>query len=127
MEVCMIDMNKADDEFSKIRSKGRRNLSKKEMRKARKHLRIPALRPVLTYVRDFLALLHAVFSDRYKVSLEAIITLGSAILYLIWVFDIIPDFIPIIGYLDDMAVIITATKVCALELEDFQKWKDRKK
>lgn len=123
----MKEKDKVDCEFSKIRSKGRKNLSKKEMKKARKHLRIPAIRPVLTYVRDFLALLHAVFNDNYKVSLEVIITVVSAILYIIWVLDVIPDFIPLIGYLDDMAVIITASKVCALELEDFHKWKGRKK
>ena len=76
----MNDKDKADNEFSKIRSKGRKDLSEKEMKKARKHLRIPALRPVLTYVRDFLSLLHAVFNDKYKVSLEVIITVVSVIL-----------------------------------------------
>ena len=39
---------------------------------------------------------------------KAILTLAAAILYLLWIMDLIPDFIPVAGYLDDIAVISTA-------------------
>ena len=117
--------DKADDEFSKIRSKGRNTLSKKEIKKARKHLRIPALRPVINHIKEFLSLLHSVFCKGYKVPIEVIITVVSAMLYLIWVLDVIPDFTPVIGYMDDIAVILTAARLCANELESFRKWKER--
>ncbi|MCK5117430.1 MAG: DUF1232 domain-containing protein [Candidatus Aegiribacteria sp.] len=121
----MNEKDKADGEFSRIRSNGRRKLSKKEIRKARKHLRIPALHPVLRHIKEFLSLLHSVFFDGYKVSVEIITTIIAAILYLIWIMDVIPDFTPIIGYMDDVAVILTAARLCANELESFRKWKDK--
>lgn len=121
----MNDKDKADDEFSKIHSKGRKNLSRKEIRKARKYLRIPALRPVISHTKEFLSLLHSVFYDGYKVSVEVITTIIAAILYLIWIMDVIPDFTPIIGYMDDIAVILTAARLCANELESFRKWKEK--
>ena len=121
----MNDKDKADDEFSKIHSKGRMNFSKKEIRKARKYLIIPSLRPVLSHIKEFLLLLHSVFCDGYKVSVEVITTIIAAILYLIWVLDIIPDFTPVIGYMDDIAVILTAARLCANELESFRKWKEK--
>ena len=123
----MNDKDKADEEFSKIRSEGRTDLSDKEMKKAKKTLKMSGLRQAASHIKDFLSLLHAVFNDSYKVSLEVIIAVVSAILYLIWVLDVIPDFIPLIGYLDDTAVILATARICAIELEDFRKWKDTNK
>ncbi len=121
----MNDKDKADSEFSKIRSKGRKDLSEKEMKKARKHLRIPALRSVISHIKEFISLLHSALCDGYEVPLDIIIIVVSAILYLIWVLDVIPDFTPVIGYIDDIAVILTAARLCANELESFRKWKDK--
>jgi uncharacterized membrane protein YkvA (DUF1232 family) len=42
----------------------------------------------------------------------SLILLGLAIVYLIWPLDIIPDVIPVVGYLDDIPLLI-ATAVYA--------------
>ena len=121
----MNEKDKADDMFSRIHSKGRRDLSKKEIRTAQKHLRIPALRPVMNHIKEFLSLLHSVFYNGYKVSVEVITIIIAAILYLIWIMDVIPDFTPVIGLTDDIIVILTAARMCAFELDKYRQWKDK--
>lgn len=37
--------------------------------------------------------------------LSAKILFASAVLYFLWPFDLIPDFIPVIGYLDDLVIV----------------------
>lgn len=39
---------------------------------------------------------------------KVILTFISAVMYVVWVFDALPDFIPVVGYLDDLAVLISA-------------------
>lgn len=46
-----------------------------------------------------------------------------AILYIINPIDIIPDFIPFIGYLDDITVLTFVLKMIGDDLEDYESWK----
>jgi len=46
----------------------------------------------------------------------------AAILYLISPLDVIPDFIPVVGYADDAAVIAWVLSSIAEELKDFKSW-----
>lgn len=45
------------------------------------------------------------------------------VLYIINPLDLIPDFIPIIGYIDDLAVFGFVLKLINKDLESYQKWK----
>jgi len=110
------------NEFGKIRDKGRKTLSNKEEIKARKILNKSALKPVVNHIRDFISLLHA-SSKGYKAPVELLTAVVAAILYLLWVFDVIPDFVPVIGYLDDIAVILAVAKMVSVEINKFKKWK----
>jgi uncharacterized membrane protein YkvA (DUF1232 family) len=38
--------------------------------------------------------------------------------------DFIPDFIPLMGYIDDMAVLTTIINALGGELEKYRNWKD---
>jgi len=55
--------------------------------------------------RDKLALAAALFRDPRISTLPAIIAL-ALILYLAMPIDLIPDFIPVIGYLDDLLIVV---------------------
>jgi len=50
-------------------------------------------------------------------------TLGAAILYFLSPIDFIPDFIPVIGYLDDVAVLGAAIQFCQIDLKRYLAWK----
>jgi len=122
----MNKFSEATSEFGKIRDKGRQTLSKKEETKARKALNKKALKPAVDHVRDFLSLIHAAVTKGYKAPVELLTAVVAAILYLLWVFDVIPDFVPVIGYLDDIAVIIAVAKMVSIEINNFKKWKEKK-
>ena len=68
-------------------------------------------------------LLKASVSGAYTgLSVHKLVTIVAAILYLISPLDVIPDFIPVVGYADDAAVIAWVLNSIAEELRDFQSW-----
>ncbi|MDD3045412.1 MAG: YkvA family protein [Candidatus Delongbacteria bacterium] len=63
-------------------------------------------------------------SGRYKeVPVKSIALIIGAILYFLMPVDLIPDFIPAFGYLDDVAVIGMVIKQVFSDLETYEKWK----
>jgi len=68
-------------------------------------------------------LLKASVSGAYTgLSVHKLVTILAALLYLISPLDVIPDFIPVVGYVDDWAVIAWVLKSIAEELKDFRMW-----
>lgn len=59
-----------------------------------------------------------------EVSPKVVIALVSAFLYLVKSKDIIPDYIPVIGLADDLAVVAIALAVCKPELDAYAQWRD---
>ena len=57
-----------------------------------------------------------------EVSPKVVATVLGALLYLVKGKDIIPDSIPIVGLVDDLAVITLALKLNEPELEAFKQW-----
>lgn len=75
---------------------------------------------------DFLAmlrLLSAYAARRYKSAPpECLISIISAVAYFASPLDLIPDFTPGIGYLDDVMIIRSAARQVKAELERFMEW-----
>jgi uncharacterized membrane protein YkvA (DUF1232 family) len=55
-------------------------------------------------------------------SVRKLVIIVAAILYLISPLDVIPDFIPVVGYADDAAVIAWVLTSLAEELKNFKSW-----
>lgn len=55
-------------------------------------------------------------------SVQKLVTIVAAILYLISPLDVIPDFIPVAGSADDAAVTAWVLNSIAEELKDFKSW-----
>ena len=78
----------------------------------------------LKRIKILVSLLKDYKSKKYReVPWRVIAAVVFAILYFINPFDIIPDFIPGIGYIDDIAVIAFIFASIEVELKKYAKWK----
>lgn len=75
------------------------------------------MKEAFNYVSD-------VFSGRYKdYSMTALIALVAGMVYVVSPIDIIPDFIPVVGFTDDITVFLFVLKSVNDELERYRKSK----
>ncbi|TDN88089.1 uncharacterized membrane protein YkvA (DUF1232 family) [Salegentibacter sp. 24] len=61
-----------------------------------------------------------------EVPFNVIAAIGGALLYVLSPLDLIPDFIPIIGYLDDAAVIAFCLNLIEKDLISYKIWKKQR-
>ena len=61
--------------------------------------------------------------DYKNVPWKLLAAIGFAVAYLVSPLDIIPDFIPILGFVDDAAVFSLVIKAFESELDDYKEWK----
>jgi uncharacterized membrane protein YkvA (DUF1232 family) len=89
--------------------------------KMRKHSN--AIREKAADLQIILRLIKAWRAGDYKdISTKAIVILTGAILYFLNPFDAIPDIIPVLGYVDDVAVVGWVVKTFKDEIEKFRLW-----
>jgi uncharacterized membrane protein YkvA (DUF1232 family) len=89
--------------------------------KVRKHS--DAIREIAADLQIILRLIKAWLAGDYKdISTKSIVILIGAILYFLNPFDAIPDTIPVLGYVDDVAVVGWVVKTLKDEVEKFRVW-----
>jgi uncharacterized membrane protein YkvA (DUF1232 family) len=75
------------------------------------------------YLQTMLRLIRAYFRGEYRnVSQTALLSIVAAINYFVDPFDLIPDEIPFLGFLDDATVITFAVQRTRQTLDDFMTW-----
>ena len=60
-----------------------------------------------------------------KVDMKSKVTIGAALGFFIFPFDLIPDFIPVIGFTDDLSVLMIATAIVKKNINDTHRLKAR--
>jgi curved DNA-binding protein CbpA len=83
----------------------------------------PALKKALENVRELYALFKDSVKGNYKLHPANVALIGGGLLYFILPADLIPDFIPIVGYLDDLAVLTTIMNSLKGEINGYRLWK----
>jgi uncharacterized membrane protein YkvA (DUF1232 family) len=82
--------------------------------------------PISAQIQDLatlLRLVRAYISKEYReVPWETIVLAIGAIAYFVSPVDLIPDFIPVAGYVDDAAVIAFVIASAANDLDNFREW-----
>ena len=85
----------------------------------------PALKTALKNVRVLYALFKDTVNGKFKLPPASVAMIGGGLLYFILPADLIPDFIPVIGYLDDLAVLTTIMNSLKKEISDYLIWKEK--
>lgn len=70
-------------------------------------------------------MLRSWFNGDYKnISAKSIIAVVAALIYFVNPFDLIPDFIPVIGQIDDILILGYLIKIVNKEIERFMTWEE---
>jgi len=70
-------------------------------------------------------MLRSWFNGDYKnISAKSIIAVVAALIYFVNPFDLIPDFIPLIGQIDDILILGYLIKIVNKEIERFMTWEE---
>jgi uncharacterized membrane protein YkvA (DUF1232 family) len=65
-----------------------------------------------------------VHGDYKNISAKSIIAVVAALIYFVNPFDLIPDFIPVIGQIDDILILGYLIKIVNKEIERFMTWEE---
>jgi len=74
---------------------------------------------------SFIILYNMVTDSDFKLSKQAYLTIAGALAYVVLPIDIIPDFIPGVGFIDDVFVIGFVMKSLSDEIERFKLYKEK--
>lgn len=76
-------------------------------------------------IRTFNRMLLAHFRGEYRAfSLKSLVSVVAALLYFVNPFDIVPDYIPGLGFVDDISVIAFVMKSVRADIELFCRWEE---
>ena len=76
-------------------------------------------------IKIFFSMLKDFFTKKYTdVPVGTIMSLAGTLLYIFLPIDIIPDFIPGIGFIDDAAMIALCIRMAKLDIEKYKAWRE---
>ena len=83
---------------------------------------------ILGTIKTFIRMLRAFRSGAYtEIPWMTILTVVGALIYFITPIDLIPDFIPVAGYLDDFGLILAVFNRFKADINTFQAWEKSNK
>ena len=90
----------------------------------RTHRRPADLRRIWDYLELLFSMLYDSYNGKYPVPKKTLIVGIFALLYLINPIDIVPDFIPLLGFADDIAALAFAASLIKDDLNKYKVWKN---
>jgi len=81
-----------------------------------------------TNVQLLIRMIRAYASGEYKgLPWKSILSIVAVLIYFVSPIDLIPDFLPIIGITDDVALVVWLVKTFSGDIQKFGEWEKRKK
>lgn len=85
---------------------------------------VPFLREEFKLLPVFISMVRSYWKRDYtRVPRRTILAIVSALVYFLSPIDVIPDWIPLLGQLDDALVIATCWKLVNDDIDDYRQWK----
>ncbi len=121
-----------DEEAKKILNQESKKITEDELRKILEKQRqiedkFTSSGPLGKYVEDaklLISIIKDYFNGSYKdIPWHSITAIAAALLYVLNPLDVIPDFIPVIGLLDDATVVAICLKLIEQDLQKYKDWK----
>jgi uncharacterized membrane protein YkvA (DUF1232 family) len=89
---------------------------------AKLELKTDDFKGILGTLKTFIRMIRAFRSGQYEIPWITIVMIAAALLYFVVPLDVLPDFIPITGYVDDFTVIMAVYKKFKEDVVAFQAW-----
>ena len=91
----------------------------------RKLEKVPVVGKQLSNIPMLVSLVRSYIRKDYRdVPQGSIIAIVSALIYFLSPIDLLPDSIPVLGYVDDAAVFAFVWKMVADDIEEYRKWQE---
>ena len=89
---------------------------------------IRRIKELKTYIPLFISLVKSYTKKEYReIPLATVVAVAAALIYFLAPFDIIPDFIPGFGFVDDASIIAFCFLACKHDLDRYSKWRSLNK
>ena len=115
-----------DEKFQSFKDYNEEDV-KKVMDNEEKIEKIASDGPLSKYLQEiklYFQMLHDIFKGNYKkVPVGTIAAIIGTLLYVICPVDLIPDLIPVVGYLDDAAVVSACISATYYDLKEYKKYR----
>ena len=85
---------------------------------------VPFIGKYLSDIACMVSLVRSYIKKEYTdIPIGTIISIVSTLIYILSPFDILPDTIPVVGYIDDIAILSWVLKSINSDLEEYKKWR----
>lgn len=81
-----------------------------------------ALSRVADKLRVMICMIRDALSGKYKISPAVFVTIMAGIVYVVNTLDAVPDFIPVVGFVDDATIIAWIAHVIARDMHRYIEW-----
>lgn len=87
-----------------------------------------SLKELWEEIKTLAALLRDYVKGDYKtVPFNTVAAIAAALLYFVSPVDVVPDFIPVLGYIDDAFVVNLCIRWCKMDIQNYREWKEKSK
>jgi uncharacterized membrane protein YkvA (DUF1232 family) len=124
-EITPEEANRAlNEQAEKVEKKDLEKVLAKEQKIEDKFKNNESMSGYLAKAKSMFGLVRDYWNGNYRqVPWKTIAAVVGALLYVLMPLDLIPDFIPVAGFLDDAGVIAACLALVSDDLVDYEKWK----